>query len=113
MDGQTIINLITGASFGLAVIGAVWGHFNTDRYGMWPVVSWVFVGVGLVVGALALVFAVLVPMTASYDETVCERYGQASEREVMFERYGFGSWDCLVETDEGWVSTSRITKVDD
>lgn len=67
------------------------------------------VGGAFTITAVVLI-ALLVPR---HDQTVCERFADASGRETKFEHYSFWSWECLVETDEGWVSRGNIIKVDD
>lgn len=113
MDGQTITLLIAVFGLVVATFAVVWGTTHKDRYDMWPLSSWLLLPFGLLIAAFGVLFAVFLPLSASYDESICERYGVVAEREVKFERYGYTSWDCLAETDEGWVSTSRIMKVEE
>ncbi len=50
---------------------------------------------------------------ANYDESVCGAYSDATERVTRFARLNHWEWDCLVQTDDGWVSRDAIVKVDD
>jgi di/tricarboxylate transporter len=70
----------------------------------------------LVVGgaATALLAAATLLVVGSVDwrahqETVsCQRFGQETERVVKFVRYRFADWDCLIQTDEGWINREGL-----
>lgn len=72
-------------------------------------------GGAIIAAAAAICVVVLVTTPASYGhaERACARYGTQTERDTKMIRTTFWSWDCVVLTDEGWVSTDAIVKVDD
>lgn len=66
----------------------------------------------VLLGAAALVGIIGFGMYHA-DKASCAGFAEVSEREVRFERYWFGDWDCLVETSDGWVPRDAIRKVED
>jgi hypothetical protein len=42
------------------------------------------------------------------NESRCADYGVAAERTVKFVEYNWSSWECLVLTQDGWVSRSNV-----
>lgn len=70
------------------------------------VISWVVAGIALVITCIAT----FVP---AYEEGVCEKWGTQVERETRFIRTNFWEWGCYVNTDEGWIGTDKMVKVDD
>jgi hypothetical protein len=100
----------------LAALGlCLWrGHRDKDTYlNMW---KGVYVAGSLVSACAVVVTGLIFTINLygpHYSERACARWGAATERETRFIHPTYWSWDCVVRTDEGWVSTSAIVKVDD
>lgn len=116
MNGLTI-NIIILAAALVVMLFCLWrGYESGKRAGymhMWDFqwcIAWVLCAIIVVGAALALSINTL---GAHVEETTCGKWGKAVEREVKFIRPSYWSWDCLIQTDEGWVSRDAIIKVDD
>src|SRR5690242_9048081 len=56
---------------------------------------------------LAFTFALIASINTfvpPYSEGRCEYWDEQTGRDTKFIRNGFWSWDCYVQTDEGWVT---------
>lgn len=115
MSGLYINAWVAVGSGALMVLFMVLGHRSkrSNHYNMWDS-AWVLLaaiaGVVLFIAGLILVIN---EGTYAVDRTACREFSEAADRDTRFARYTYWSWDCLVETDEGWVSTEQIVKMDD
>ena len=76
--------------------------------------GWVFAIIGpLALLAAAVLIGIIGIGVYHADKASCAGFAEVAEREVRFERYWFGDWDCLVETSDGWVPRDAIRKVED
>lgn len=110
MNGHVIMGGITTLTV-IVVVVCVWRGHATKGY-MWKdrwALGWVPAAVVAVVFGALFTINLMVPR---YERGLCTRWGEATERETRFIRPGYWSWDCLVRTSEGWVSTDQIMKVE-
>lgn len=110
---MTIIIIVAVLAF--VGLGATcwYAHAHLDHCGMWPGWTWVLAAILGITLLASSITGGIQHYAPQYDERVCARFADESGRETKFARYGFWSWECLVETDGGWVSRDRIIKVDD
>jgi ABC-type Fe3+ transport system permease subunit len=50
----------------------------------------------------------LVSLVKWDNRVSCNRYGDETERTVQFVEYHPFSWDCLVDTPDGWVTRDNV-----
>lgn len=113
MTGLFICITLAAAGAVIAGVSSYFGVKSVRGYMGWDI-GWVLAAtLGWLMLLVFGIIAIAVPASASYDETVCRNYGEATNRETQFIHTGFFSWECQVQTDEGWVSTDQIIKVDE
>ena len=111
MSGTIIGLLLTGVPLIALAVFHRW-HSRRPYHKQWDnafLLSVMLVNTSIVAGLFTLGFT----LGVSYEESVCASYSEAASRPVRWERHGFWDWECLVETDEGWVDRHQIIKVDD
>jgi hypothetical protein len=100
----TVVTIVGAAAIILALVLGWFTDFD-ETVGTGTVV---FGAILLIVAAFFWIVAWLYVPAASYSENKCGAYGEQTERETRFARYTHWSWDCLVNTDEGWIPKDQL-----
>ena len=103
MSGQTVLILLFVLS--LAFVGVGLLLFNAEHE-----------MTGIMTAALAVMAAlsclgvlIAVPISRSVDRTSCQRWSDATGREIKFVDYHYGSWDCLTKSgDWRWIAIGQL-----
>lgn len=88
--------------------------FYDNKYGYGGFTALGFFSIALVVTTAIIVTSLVAGnfFGARYGHRMCDRKSAAMSRPTKFVRYGFMSWDCLIQDRDGhWTSIDNIRVV--
>lgn len=82
---------------------------------MYDVLEFLFAGVVFVIGCVLLLALIIVPI-AFFDyqgkESACAEWQVETNRQVKFVSDLPFYWDCLIKTESGWISGSKLEQIE-